>query len=288
MKVRSWCVFFIAVILMLSVSGCGTTNPPAATTDTTRVSLGVQSPTVGTIRDAVTPTIVATDPPEVEPTDTAPAPTAAPTNTVEPPTPTTAVNVFEIVQPVTYKPQFGEVLYAVGIIKYTGAETRTGPKISVTLTDATGKVLATTNAIYTPSIIKSNTNIPYKALFNSPPEQFDKIEVNVSAELLEKSFMKELLYGDLEIVEPSLIPAKTDYDYPKVVGRVKNTGTKKANLVGIVGVLYGEDGKVIDVNQTFANIQELEPGADSPFELGFVGVKGGTTFELFTSGHQSP
>lgn len=254
-----------------------TSNVPAFATATQPVIARVTATTQDT---AVVSVAAPTTPVPVQSTDTV---VSVATNIVAPITPVNGANVFEVVPPVTYTPQYTQFLYAVGIIKYHGTDVRTNPKITVTLTDGSGKVLATSNAIYIPSIVRPGTNIPYKALFSSPPVKFDKVEVDIEADQM-TSFAEAFYYGDIQVLDPSLVQPKASYDHPKVVGRVKNTGSKTASLIGIVGVLYGADGKVIDVAETFAKKDKVAPSEDSPFQLDFVGVKGGEKFELFTSG----
>jgi hypothetical protein len=253
--------------MLLSGAGCGSTvAEPTAVTESKSVITVAQ------------PTNTARRPP----TDTVPPP--EPTETPVPPSPTAEVNVFEIGEPVARRQEYGNSIEVIGVIKYTGSIVRREPEIIVTLTDASDKVLASGNAIYTPDYIVPNSNIPYFALLDGPVEEWAKIEIDIQSEAL-TGFYEELVYKDVAVDQPSLVPPSNEYENMKIVGRVKNTGSEIAQFVEIVGVLYDEAGKPLDVNSTYARKDELSPGEDSPFELTFR-VKGGTSFELFTSGRK--
>ena len=208
-----------------------------------------------------------------------------PTETAIPSTPTTEVSAFEILEPVSYKLQYSDYLNMIGIIRYKGSVVRMSPEIVVTLTDAGGKVLATERAFTAPRYIRPNSTIPYRVLFDDAPEDWAKWEIDVSAERF-GGYMADLLYTDLEVDQPTLNPPKNSYSGPRVVGRVKNTGSSTAKLVQIIGALYDAEGRLLDVANTFSKKDTIEAGGDGPFELEFRSDVEGATFELFVEGHK--
>jgi hypothetical protein len=225
------------------------------------------------------------------PTETAaaaPTQAVAPEPTVATTEPTAAGEnpLYEIGEPIARKSEFVNLLTVVGVIKYKGTEPRSNARVSVTLTDADGKVLATTPAIGTPVLIKPDSNIPYKALISDAPA-YEKIEVSISTDEV-SSFTSAFFYTDLEVVDASMQkggPGGT----VRVVGRVKNVGQKGTNLVSVNAVLYGADGKVLDVSSGIANIAgTLAPGQDSPFSVDFFDVEGAETFETSVWGTPAP
>ena len=211
--------------------------------------------------------------------------TDTPTRVAVPPTPTAEVTVFEILDPVDYKLQYSDYLFMIGIIRYKGTVVRMSPEIVVTLTDAGGKVLATKRAYITPRYIRPDSTIPYKVLFDDVPEDWAKWEIDVSAERF-GGYMADLLYTDLEVDQPTLNAPSNNYTGPRVVGRVKNTGSSTAKLVQIIGALYDAEGRLLDVANTFSKKDTIEAGGDGPFELEFRSDVEGATFELFVEGHK--
>ena len=208
-----------------------------------------------------------------------------PTETAIPATPTTEVSAFEILEPVSYKLQYSDYLNMIGIIRYKGTVVRMSPEIIVTLTDASGKVLATEKAYTAPQYIRPNSTIPYRVLFDDPPDDWAKWEIEISAEKF-GGFMADLLYTDLEVDQPTLNPPKNSYTGPSVVGRVKNTGASSAKFVQVIGALYDAEGQLLDVASTYAKKDTITAGSDSPFELEFRSDVEGATFELFVEAHK--
>ncbi|MDQ3704482.1 MAG: FxLYD domain-containing protein [Chloroflexota bacterium] len=199
-----------------------------------------------------------------------------------------SASIWEISDPDFYEAQYSDSLYAVGSIKYTGSTVRSDPEIIITLTDDAGKILSTGEAVYAPEYVVPNSDVPYLVVLDDAPQDFALWELTVEAERItdfDLSFMSMDLVVDTESV--TIVYPKESYENLKLIGRVKNTGDKPVSLVSILGALYDKDGKVLDVNTTYAKRDEIEPGGDSTFELSF-GREGITErvdkYQLFSSG----
>ena len=225
-----------------------------------------------------------------------PIPTPEPTNTVEPtstpepaativalPTDTTAPSVpisgelYEIGTPVTYKRQYSSYLTVVGVIKYNGTVVREGPDITVSLLDDSGNVLATESAYTKPNLVKPNSLIPYSVLIDDAPAQWANINVEIQADEADNLTLA-FSYADFEVQQATI----TGSD--KVVGRIKNTGTKTAHLIQIIVAFYDANGTLLDVNSSFMKQDELTPGQIGTFEVESGQTKPVKKVEVVVSG----
>lgn len=263
MSYRRVTLYVLLVLpMLLALAGCGGNESVPTPT-------AVAGVTAATPQDlAATPTTQATS-------DT------SSTDVAQPEATRADAHLYDIGEAVTSKPEFSTSLAVMGAIKYKGSVARVNPEISIVLLDASGKVLVKGNAFVVPSFVRPQSTIPYKALFSTPPQTWDKIDVTINAREVDAS---TLTYGDLEVTQPSLAPPATSFDSVKLTGSVKNTGSKEATLVTVVGVLYDGSGKVADVNNGFPEKATMAAGDESKFEIDFFGIDAADKFELFASG----
>ncbi len=251
----------LIVPMLLALAGCGGDNNPTPTS--------VAGATVTSSQDQpATPATSATN-------------TAGTGDTGQPEATSADADLYDIGEAVTSKPEFSTSLAVMGVIKYKGTVPRVNPEVLITILDASGKVLVKGNAFVVPAFIKPQSTIPYKSLFSTPPQSWDKIDVAINAR---EANATSLTYGDLEITQPSLVPPATSSDSVKLRGGVKNAGGKDASLVTVVGVLYDGSGKVLDVNNGYPEKAALKAGDESNFQIDFFGIDAADKFEIFASG----
>ncbi len=211
-----------------------------------------------------------------------PPPPAQATPTTAPPPP---AQVFDIGPATIYKDSIG-YLHVVGIIHYNGTDDRANPNVTITLSDAAKKVLATENSSMSPSLVKPGTLIPYHAIFDSPPASYANVEIKFQADKASDFDETENL-ANFAVDQPSIIQPTTQYDPVKVVGRVVNNNPKAATLVEIIVVIYDGSGKVLDVASSFAKQDTIEAGQSSPFEVDSYNAKGAAKVDFVMNGTPS-
>jgi hypothetical protein len=190
-------------------------------------------------------------------------PTGGPQATV---TPRPAGTEFEqIGTPFTYRDSFDDLI-VVGALKYNGATDRGSPEVVVTLSDAAGKVLATDSSSTGIRYLKPGGLIPYRVDLGDTPDGWARIEVDVVADPA-SDFEKESVHRDLVVEQPNIIPPPEEGDELRILGRVRNSGSKAASSVSITAIIYDARGRVIEVTDGFTELDVIPPGGTSPFEL---------------------
>lgn len=193
----------------------------------------------------------------------------------------TSSELFDIPKPAYYTTTYG-YSYVVGIINYKGTDIRAQPDIVVTLTDAQGNVIDTEDASIKPGIIIPGKPIPYQASFSDAPEAIGNIEVTIDADVAD-DFDLEYGYHDFTTEGVSLTLPKDEYDNLKLVGRVKNTGTKDASLVQLIGITYDANGVVTDVAYAYSKVDTIKAGASSPFDMDFNNARDAAKYEIIVT-----
>jgi hypothetical protein len=212
-----------------------------------------------------------------------PPPPSQATPTTAPPPP--SGQPYDIGPATAFKDSIG-YLHVVGVIHYNGSDDRARPNVTVTLSDASSKVLATQNSSDSPNLVKPGTLIPYLAIFDSPPSSYAHIEVTIQADKATDFDETENL-TNFAIDQPSIIQPANDYDPLKVVGRVVNNNTKAATFVEIIVVMYDGSGRVLDVASSFAKQDTIEAGQSSPFEVDSYNAKGTAKVDFVMNGSPS-
>jgi hypothetical protein len=67
----------------------------------------------------------------------------------------------------------------------------------------------------------------------------------------------------------SIQPPANQFAFWSLVGQVKNNGDKAAQYVHILAAVYDASGTLLDVDDSYAKLDVLNPGDESPFEIEF-------------------
>lgn len=80
-------------------------------------------------------------------------------------------------------------------------------------------------------------------------------------------------------------PAQSEYDTFSLSGMVVNFGQKPVSNAHVVAVAYNGEGKVIDVGDAYAQLEEIAPGNSAPFQLDFGSIRDApASYEIFVQG----
>jgi len=185
-----------------------------------------------------------------------PSPTPSPMPT---PTPTVAPTKPEILSHSSYIDSLG-YFNVVGEVKNTLPSNIKYVKIVTTSYDAQKKVIGTAFTYTELDILKPNQKSPFE--LSSYPDKIDpasyKLKVSYSG-------TNEEPFAGLKILSHNA--SIDDLDYHKIVGEVKNDGTKEATYVKVVCTYYSAGGEVIGTSFTYTDPEDFDTGVSGPFEL---------------------
>jgi hypothetical protein len=194
-----------------------------------------------------------------------------PTQTPAPPTALPASGQIDLLQSANYKDSIGTVWF-VGVAKNNTGKQLSGAQIVLTLLDASGKIAATAESSdYTYAPIPAGAVMPFKILVSNAPVSWAGVRWQFApraydpAGFLEKSYYRALALEDVQI-QP---PASGLFSEWTLVGQVHNTGGSTAQYVNIRAAVYDAGGALLDVNDGFAKLDPIPPGATSPFSISF-------------------
>jgi len=253
----------VTILAALAFAGCSPGEAPA--TPTPIVPTATPVPTGTSVLPVPTPRNTST------PTDTPLPPTETPVPT---PTPETyqllAQNDFSVAI---------NTLAVVGVVRYNDKYTLVNPPVIVDLLDASGNILASESAFVSPWVVKPGTLIPFRATFHRPPNGWTSYKI--TTEFGETSdFFRKSYTPAIEVLESTLAPQTEEGSRPKIVGTVKNVSRGDAHMVQIIGVLWDNAGKLLDVTSGHIRVGGLAAGKETRFEVEFNNGLGGARYDL--------
>jgi len=287
---------------MVTLAGCsGSELPAAPTAAPTATTEPVNPLPTKTARATALPRNTATRPKPTEPPPTATeeildTPTPEPTleesteTPVEPTVestetpsdePTAATKDFDFLDQSDYTDSLGDAV-VVGLIKYVGDVPIGSVEIAVELEDADHKLLSTESASIVPSLVQPGGLIPFKASFSDPPSNYEYYNTTVQGDEVDQSVL-DLYTDDFDVVEANIVSG-SDPTTPRLVGKVKNTGSTNANDTEVIAALLDSSGEVLDVDSAFTTLSSIAPGDQSAFEVHFENGDKGTDYEVVVTG----
>jgi hypothetical protein len=150
-------------------------------------------------------------------------------------------------------------------------------EVALSLLDSNGNVAAVGTTSL--SFVQANGKFPFKIMVDSAPQEWKDVKFQIQGSPSDSfSFMPP--YVDFTTSNVNGQPS--DFGGFSLTGTVTNTGQETATLVNVVAAAYDEDGKVIDVADTFTALSDIAPGGDSPFSIDFLSMtEAPASYELF-------
>jgi hypothetical protein len=221
---------------------------------------------------AVAPTAPAPSPTSLATAARGPSPTLAPTAT---PVPTVVVRSAERtgVQCSNWAvPQwFGSFVDPAGIAHFVGegkntsGQARSGASAVIQLFNAQSQYVGLTTAPLLLDTVPPGKTSPYNAVL---PKDFPAWQsYSVTFDCAPPNAKQDKPYTDLEIVSQTVMTGKTA-PYA-VAGTIRNSGEGAAKTVQVIGVLYDENGWVINAVRVNAQPEDLNRGQEATFEIDF-------------------
>jgi len=254
-------MIILVVALLLTACGGSATPDPEIISQAVQATLtAMPSPTPQIIE--VTRVVEVTREVVKEVVVTA-TPTPAPTPT---PTPS-AIIALELGQ-VTHYTDSGKLCF-VAEITNIGNVPLESMKLTITLKDDAGTIIATESGFSEIEIVQPGQTIPVKVTFYQPPDaEWSTFDARASADQASRYFL-ELYDTTIEVTQSTL----TEGDgYYTVVGEVRNAGDVPVEATHVVVGLYDADGNLVGVDNTYAEIADLAPGETSPFAVEYISV----------------
>lgn len=138
------------------------------------------------------------------------------------------------------------------------------------------RLVKASKSIYTQDVLPPGERSPFLVAFSQRPPDWKTERLQVQAEAFSpQSFMGRLHAEGLTVDGVTLNPPANQFAGYTITGQVKNGGQQTAQFVAVIGILYDAEGKPLDVNQTFAELQQVDPGQTAPFSLNFPFTKAG-------------
>lgn len=185
----------------------------------------------------------------------------APPPTSIPATPTVATGPkLEIIDQQIRKRSFGgsEVI---GYVKNTGSGDLGGIQIVATFKDGSGKIVGTDNDYGT--LLRPNDIYPFKM---GSSTEFASASIQLTFRAATASDRANE-YRDFAASDTNVVPPANSYSDTKIVGTIRNAGSKTAYLVHISVLVTDAGGKTLDVAETYSRLNEIPPGQTAPFEV---------------------
>jgi hypothetical protein len=172
-------------------------------------------------------------------------------------------------------------LWFVGEIVNNGDAPAGSIQVVLSLLDNSGNVVGVGSD--SPSFVQAKGKFPFKIMVDKAPKEWKDVKIQIQGTPLDsQSFMPP--YIDLKTDKVTGKPS--DFGGYELTGTVINTGQQTATLVHIVAAAYDKDGKVIDVGDTFATLNDIAPSGDSPFSLQFSNLtEAPASYEVFAVGY---
>lgn len=189
-------------------------------------------------------------------------------------------NISLVVIQVNYFVDSIDFLNFVGFVVNTGTVDLEHVEVNITLHDENGTLVAAESGSISLAVLPANRSAPFSIFFLNNPEGWTDYEIIANAD--ETSFINA--YTDFEIISSTgSDPGFIDYE---IVGELQNTGTRDAQLVQIVAVLYDSDGDILAVGISSSELEIVEAGGTSPFSIAIIGKAEGEVadFELMVAG----
>lgn len=150
--------------------------------------------------------------------------------------------------------------YLLGDVINQGDGDAVSVSVVLTMKDASGAILASSET-YVDGIVRAGGKGVWKTIVSDvDPAQIATTDIIVQWTGFDDSFMATL-YTD------TFVTANVQWTADRIVGEVTNTGDAPAQFVRINAIGYDAAGEVTSVEFTFAQLDRLEPGATSPFEI---------------------
>jgi hypothetical protein len=138
-------------------------------------------------------------------------------------------------------------------------------EILIVVRDTEGSILESGRVSRHISTTEPDSMVPFVHMFHSDLDDFDRIEVEVTAYEWEPTDL-ELFdpYHEFDILQASW---REDEWSGSIVGEIANAGEESAEFVIVYAAGYGEDGTLTFVETAYVDRDVLPPGSNSPFTI---------------------
>lgn len=169
-------------------------------------------------------------------------------------------------------------LYIVGLVKNTGEAPIDHPRVEATLWDAQHHKLAVGMGFTSTMNLLPGEEFPIKLLVSRAPK-YESISYQFAP--------KAMMYGtpqrfELAVEEPKLLP--TSLGGYSLSGRMRNKSKSDVQHVRVVALLFGEDKKIVGMQDGILPQQTLPAGDECPFTVQVFSVaRPAKSFRVYTS-----
>jgi hypothetical protein len=175
----------------------------------------------------------------------------------------------KLVEYTQYKDSLNDVV-VIGYVRNEGSVPLESIKVVAQALDKGGATVGTGEDLLLALVqLPPGKVAPFQVSLGQLTGTLDKIDVQTQADPFDPNGFNIFTAAQGLTVEGDKLGQPQQYLGTKLTGRVKNGGTTTAQLVRVLAVAYGADGKVVDVGKGGPAIDTIAPGATAPFDLTF-------------------
>jgi hypothetical protein len=186
----------------------------------------------------------------------------------------------EILQSSTYTGGL-DIQHIIGVVRNNTDRPFKFVEIVASTFDEEGKFVDSGTTFAMVQVFLPDEVVPFELSFFDAPA-FASYELAVEFDEADSDDLKETC-REFEI---SGAAGSADFIGYEIIGQVTSGCADTVKFVEIIGAVYDAEGRLIGVDLGFSELDELAPGATSPFALTLIGVEAGevATFELVVEG----
>jgi hypothetical protein len=121
-------------------------------------------------------------------------------------------------------------------------------------------------------ILGNGKRVGFLITISDAPQQYAQTRFQAEARPASQ-IDRDFYYGDLVVEGATFQPPTSQYGSAKIVGQVRNTGSRSAEAITIVAVGVAGDDSVLDANDGHPSLRSIPPGGTAPFEVTWFGQR---------------
>jgi hypothetical protein len=145
-------------------------------------------------------------------------------------------------------------------------------RVVASVIDTAGNTVATDSDSPSLLILGNGKRVGFLITIHNAPQQYAELRFQVESQP-PGQIDRDFYYGDLVVEGATFQPPTTQSGYGRIVGQVRNTGSRATEVVTVVAVAVAGDNSVLDANDVHPSLRSIPPGGTSPFELTWFGQR---------------
>lgn len=258
-----WLMLLPLVIVLIAACG-GDDDAPTRTTNSTTDPTSTGASGQATATPAAPESTPTSAPTVTEAASPTPAATATPVATSTPAptaTPEASPPDIQVVQWTRVMASYGTAVYVMGYVQNHGETAAQDVQVVVSLRDAAGSIIGSTDS-QVPAVVTAGAQAPFRATITDiDPAAVASVDLLTQFEPFDPDdFVAGYWITDIEIVQ-------ANWTGSSWAGEIRNVGDVGTQLVAVYLCALDAGGAVIWCDYSYADLDEIAPGATSPYTV---------------------